>query len=136
MEFKRESNLWNNIDIYLLVEDQVFYETEKNRVALICFRHEEGFWHVFKAITDVGGQGQRKSKPLCLVLVRPDKQTADRVFSRNPDKTWTADRIETDIVRTDRHRKAFFLKIRTESRQLTKSRQKGPGQTDTRQLVF
>ena len=126
MEFNRESNLWNNIEIYLHVEDQVFYETEKNRVALICFRHEEGFWHVFKAITDVGGQEQRKSKPLCPVLVRPDKQTADRVFSRNPDKTWTA----------DRHRKAFFLKIRTESRQLTKSRQIGPGQTDTRQLVF
>ena len=39
-------------------------------------------------------------------------------------------------IRTDRHRTAFFLKIRTESRQLTKSRQIGPGQTDTGQLVF
>ena len=104
MEFNRESNLWNNIDIYLLVEDQVFYETEKNRVALICFRHEEGFWHVFKSITDVGGQEQRKSRQLCLVLVRPDRQTADRVFLRNPDITRTADRIETNKIRTDRYR--------------------------------
>ena len=53
--------------------------------------------------SDVGGQGQRKSGQLCLVLARPDRQTADRVFSRNPDKIRTADRIETDRVRTDRH---------------------------------
>ena len=52
---------------------------------------------------DVGGQGQQKSGQLCLVLVRPDRQTADRVFLRNPDKTRTADRIETNKIRIDRH---------------------------------
>ena len=49
-------------------------------------------------MADVGGQGQRKSGQLCLVLVRPDRQTTDR----------------------------FFLKIRTKSRQRTESRQKNP----------
>ena len=114
--------------------------------------------------SDVGGQGQRKSGQLCLVLVRPDRQTADRVFLRNPDKIRTADRIETDRVRTDRHRKAFFSKnpdriqtadkietdrtrtdrhrtacfpkIRTESGQRTESRQTESGQTDTWQKIL
>ena len=47
-------------------------------------------------------QGQRKSGQLCLVLVRPDRQTTDRVF----------------------------LKIRTKSGQRTESRQEKSGQTD------
>ena len=51
---------------------------------------------------DVGGQGQRKSGQLCLVLVRPDRQTPDRVF----------------------------LKIRTKSGHRTESRQTESGQTD------
>ena len=47
VEFERESNKWRNIDIYFEVEDDVIYETPKTRVALICFRHEEGYWNVF-----------------------------------------------------------------------------------------
>ena len=51
-------------------------------------------------LSDVGGQGKRKSGQLCSVLVRPD-----RVFFENPDKIRTPDRIETDRIRTtDRHR--------------------------------
>ena len=53
---------------------------------------------------DVGGQGQQKSGQLCLVLVRPDSQTTDRVFL----KIRTPDRIETDRIRTDRHRTEFL----------------------------
>ena len=41
---------------------------------------------------DVGGQGQQKSGQLCLVLVRPDSQTTDRVFL----KIQKADRIEKE----------------------------------------
>ena len=55
-----------------------------------------------KVKSDVGGQGQRKSGQLCLVLVRPDRQTPDRVF----------------------------LKIRTKSGHRTESRQTESGQTD------
>ena len=58
-------------------------------------------------IPDVGGQGQRKSGQLCLVLVRPDRQTTDRVF----------------------------LKIRTKSGHRTESRQTESGQTDTGQKI-
>ena len=85
---------------------------------------------------DVGGQGQRKSGQLCLVLVRPDRQTTDRVFFENPDKIRTPDRIETDRIRTDRHRTGFFTKFRTESGQRTESRQTESGQTDTGQRIL
>ena len=61
----------------------------------------------YDPVQDVGGQGQRKSGQLCPVLVRPDRQTADRVF----------------------------LKIRTKSGQRTESRQTESGQTDTRQKI-
>ena len=50
--------------------------------------------------TDIGGQGQRKSGQLCLVHIRPDRQTTDR----------------------------GFLKIRTKSGQRTESRQTDTGQ--------
>ena len=63
----------------------------------------------------------------------PDGQTPDSLFSKNPDKIPTADRIEVEKIRTDRHQTAFFLKIRTESGQRTDSRQTESGQTDTRQ---
>ena len=65
----------------------------------------------------------------------PGRQTADSLFSKNPDRIPTADRIETKKIRTDRHRTAFFSKIRTESGQLTKSRQTESGQTDTGQRI-
>ena len=58
--------------------------------------------------SDVGGLGHRKSGQLCIVLVRPDRQTTDNVF---------------------------FLEIRTESGQLTESRQTESGQTDTGQKI-
>ena len=32
---------------------------------------------------DVGGQGQWKSRKLCLVLVRPDRQTSDSFFQKS-----------------------------------------------------
>ena len=50
---------------------------------------------------------------------------------QNPDSGQDRDKK----IRTDRHRTAFFLKIRTESRQLTKSRQTESGQTDTGQKI-
>ena len=49
-------------------------------------------------------------------------------FFENPDKIPTANRIDVEKIRTDRHQTAFFLKIRTD-RQRTESRQ----QTDTEQ---
>ena len=65
----------------------------------------------------------------------PDGQTPDSLFSKNPDKIPTADRIEVEKIRTDRHQTAFFLKIRTESGQRTDSRQTESGQTDTGQKI-
>ena len=52
VEFIRGSNpespnTWWPIDIFLEAEDDVVYKTRKTRVALICFRHEEGYWNVF-----------------------------------------------------------------------------------------
>ena len=51
-------------------------------------------------IPDVGGQGQRKSGQLCLVLV---SLTADSLFSKNPDRIRTADRIFRKIRTKTRH---------------------------------
>ena len=102
------------------------------------------------------GQGQDRAVRTFAVLVRrrlvhtdniqtdtgqtifehnPDGQTPDSLFSKNPDKIPTADRIEVEKIRTDRHRTAFFLKIRTESGQRTDSRQTKSGQTDTGQKI-
>ena len=85
----------------------------------------------------VGEQGHRKPRRLCLVLVRPNRQTMDSIFSENLDRIRTADRIETDRIRTDRHRTVnpdiksgqnsdsrqtpdrIFRKIRTEMRPIT-----------------
>ena len=38
---------------------------------------------------------------LCLVLVRPNRQISDSIFYKIPDRILTADRIETDRIRTD-----------------------------------
>ena len=70
--------------------------------------------------SDVGGQGHRKSGQLCLVLVRPDRQTTDSVFSKIPDRIRTADRIEIDRIRTDRHRTENPDRIRTADRHRTR----------------
>ena len=66
----------------------------------------------------------------------PDRQTPDSIFSKNPDRIQTADKIETDRTRTDRHRTACFPKIRTESGKRTESRQTESGQTDTWQKIL
>ena len=94
---------FESLAFYLIVTIIIVTSFESLTFYLITFSEKD-------SSPDVGGQGQRKSGQLCLVLVRPDRQTADRVFLRNPDKIRTADRIETDRVRTDRHRKAFFSK--------------------------
>ena len=47
----------------------------------------------------------------------PDRQTPDNFISQNPDRILTPDRIETDKIRTERHRKVFFTKIRTDTGQ-------------------
>ena len=50
----------------------------------------------------------------------PDRQTPDSIFSKNPDRIQTPDKIETEKTRTDGHRTAFFSKnpdrIRTADR--------------------
>ena len=53
--------------------------------------------------SDVGGQGQRKSGQLCLVLVPPDRQTDNGqhcFYNPNRNRTENPDRIRT----VDRHR--------------------------------
>ena len=62
------------------------------------FENRLPLYHSRNSIPDVGGQGQRKSGQLCLVLVRPDRQTTDKVFL----KIRTSVRIETERIRTDR----------------------------------
>ena len=59
----------------------------------------------------VGEQGHRKSRQLCLVLWH--------LFSENLDIIRTADGIETDRIRTDRHRTVNPDRIRTADRHLT-----------------
>ena len=137
---------WRFIDLMLLIIEIMVVETilveirvNQKLLLLNCHRIELFYeWSLPNStvLTDVGGQGQRKSGQLCLVLARPDRQTADRFFSRNPDKIRTADRIETDRVRTDRHRKVIFLKIRTESWHRTKSIQTKSGQKDIGKYFF
>ena len=46
------------------------------------------------------------------------------------------DRLFLNKIRTDRHRTAFFLKIRTKSRQLTEPRQTESGEIDTGQKIW
>ena len=50
----------------------------------------------------------------------PDRQAPDSVFSKNPDRIRTADKIETDRIRTDRHRTANPDRIRTADRHRTR----------------
>ena len=45
----------------------------------IKISHGSRIW--LQSLPDVGGQGRRNSVQLCLVLVRPVRQTADSVFS-------------------------------------------------------
>ena len=52
----------------------------------------------------MNGHGHEFGHELCLVLVRPDRQTSERIFCKIPDRIRTADRIETDRIWTDRHR--------------------------------
>ena len=77
---------------------------------------------IFSTITgpsaDVGGQGKWKSGQFCLVPVRPDRQRAD--FFYNSDRIRTADRIDTDRIRTDRHRTENPDRIRTADRHRTR----------------
>ena len=47
VEFLPESNGWREIEIYLYAEDEVVYD-QVRPAALICFRHEEGYWNVFR----------------------------------------------------------------------------------------
>ena len=88
--------------------------------------------------TDVVGQGRWKSRQLCLVLFRPDRQTTGSFFFYNPDRIRTESGQRTGSrrkIRTDRHRVVFFPKIRIESGQLTEPRQTESGQSDTRQKI-
>ena len=82
---------------------------------------ESGKSDIWTFSTDVVGQGHRKSGQLCLVLVRPDRQTTDSFFSKILDRIRIADRFETDKIRAERHRTVFFTKIRTELRHRTGS---------------
>ena len=64
---------------------------EQSRLIDIHSQIRTGFlWTVSmtQAGPDVGGQGQRKSRQLCLVLVRPDGQQTDpgQNFLETPDK--------------------------------------------------
>ena len=47
VEFVPESNGWHELEIYVYAEDEVVYD-QVRRAALICFRHEEGYWTVFR----------------------------------------------------------------------------------------
>ena len=82
---------------------------------------ESGKSDIWTFSTDVVGQGHRKSGQLCLVHVRPDRQTVDSFFSEILDRIRTADRFETDKIRAERHRTVFFTLIRTELRHRTAS---------------
>ena len=69
------------------------------------------------------------TKSPCLVLVRPDRQTLDSLFYRIPARIRTADRIETDKIRTDRHsaENTGRIRIPDSTTDRTKTRQ-GHGQ--------
>ena len=56
------------------------------------------------SVAEMNGHGHEFGHELCLVLVRPDRQTSERIFCKIPDRIRTANRIETDRIWTDRHR--------------------------------
>ena len=67
---------------------------------------------------------------LCLVLVRPNRQTSDSIFYKIPeriltaDSILTADRIETERIRTDRHQTENPDRIWTADRHWTRFSEK------------
>ena len=82
------------------------------------------FLHLFirkrRFVPDVGVQGQRKSGQPCLVLVRPDRKTTDRVFTKFRTKSGQ----RTESRQTESGQRIWIVSgQRTESRQ-EKSRQK------------
>ena len=64
--------------------------------------------NVGKVNTTDSGQDQDKKNP--------DRQTPDSIFSKNPDRIQTADRIETDRIRTGRHLTENTDRIQTPDR--------------------
>ena len=54
-----------------------------------------------KSLLPDGGQGNRKSGHLCLVLIRPDRHTTDSFFENR-------DRIETGKIRTNTGQKKLI----------------------------
>ena len=71
--------------------------------------------------TDNGQPFFKKSRQRTGLRQRnPDRQAPDSVFSKNPDRIRKADKIETDRIRTDRHRTANPDRIRTADRHRTR----------------
>ena len=100
----REVNTDNISTIYRQIPDRLFLNkirTDRQRTAF--------FLKILTESRQRTGSRQKNS----------DRQTPDSIFSKNPDRIRTADRTETDKIRTDRHRTENPDRIRTPDRHRT-----------------
>ena len=114
-EFERAQRNWRDLSEVgkNWVKLEKFFRSLKISLKLESFVAVGNFWQKLESLNELGklsrklksvtAQRHRKSGQVCLVLVHPDRQTTDSVFSKIPD------RIRTDKMRTERHRAVFFL---------------------------
>ena len=85
--------------------NRLFAKSIQNAMTWSHWIDESGKSDIWTFSTDVVGQGHRKSGQLCLVLVRPDRQTTDSFFfensGQNPDSGQIRDRQNPDRTTSD-----------------------------------